>query len=164
MLFYGINVWQMPWALLLFVLTTLLVYFAARVMKNGGRKWVFWPVIGMLLATLVFFKCFLGGKYLPVGMSFYCFQLGAYMVQRYRGELEAEKNFLHFALKFGVAKNSLIPLNFLIEMRFFETFQIFWAEKNSEINKIVVYSSSSSSSSSTTTRRASTTTILYPPS
>ncbi len=45
------------------------------------------------------------------------------------------KNFLHFALKFGMAKKSLIPLNFLIEMRFFETSQIFWAEKNSEITR-----------------------------
>ena len=97
LLFYGMNVWQSPWAILLLVLTTLLSYFAARVVEARRYPWIFWPVIGTLLGVLVFFKCFLGGKLLPVGMSFYLFQLGAYLMQQYRGGLEAEKNFLHFA-------------------------------------------------------------------
>ena len=95
-LFYGINVWQTPWAILLFMLITLLVYFTARVVERGS-KWMLWPVAGTLLGVLVFFKCFLEGVLLPVGMSFYLFQLGAYLMQLYHGKMKAEQNLLHFA-------------------------------------------------------------------
>jgi alginate O-acetyltransferase complex protein AlgI len=41
---------------------------------------------------------FLQNFVLPVGISFYTFQTMSYTIDVYRGQLKAEKNFLHFAL------------------------------------------------------------------
>jgi alginate O-acetyltransferase complex protein AlgI len=53
--------------------------------------------LAVLAAILVFFKLYDGGSMLPVGMSFYLFQIAGYLIDVYRQKLEPEKNILAFS-------------------------------------------------------------------
>lgn len=89
--------------------------------RPGGirRKWCLAGCIGLNLGLLFFFKYYAFaaatvarilagfGTYgqasafdilLPVGISFYTFQAVGYLIDIYRGEIQAEKNFLRYAL------------------------------------------------------------------
>ena len=95
-LFYGIGIgWQiLPMALLLGI--TVLTYFAGRALKKPHLRIVFWITIVAMLMVLVFFKCWAGGKYLPAGMSFYLFQIAAYLICVYGGRMEPEKDVISY--------------------------------------------------------------------
>lgn len=114
-LFSGIAV-----AVLLF--TTAVAWGAAQLIQRGPpRTRRFWLGAGLVLtlAPLVFFKYYafwtgllapalgflpegarqtLLNLVMPVGISFYTFQLVGYLVDVWRGDQPAEKNFLRFAL------------------------------------------------------------------
>ncbi len=51
-------------------------------------------ILGGLMA---FLKVFEGGKLFAAGMSFYMFQMAAFLIDVYREKLEPEKNLLHFS-------------------------------------------------------------------
>ena len=72
----------------------LFTYLVARELQASQQGWVLFAGLVILAAELVFFKCFAGGKYLPVGMSFYLFQMAAYLVEAYRHTLRAERNII----------------------------------------------------------------------
>lgn len=93
-LFYGIGIgWKiLPIAMILGI--TLATYFAGRLLEKPNLRIVFWISIVFMLMILAFFKCYAGGKYLPAGMSFYLFQIAAYLICAYRGTLAAEKNII----------------------------------------------------------------------
>ena len=58
--------------------------------------------VGAIVAILVFFKygnLFLGGGiFIPLGLSYYSLMVIGYLIDVYRGDVEAEKNILIFAL------------------------------------------------------------------
>lgn len=111
MFFYGWWDWRF---LLLMVATCLVNYFAARKIddccRQGGRKLWLWAVVALNIGLLALFKYFnffaenvealfalfgLRADFptlhviLPIGISFYTFQLTAYVVDVYKRRLEA---------------------------------------------------------------------------
>lgn len=94
--FYWMNIRNSAWMLIPIVLMVLLSYGAALCVEKQKYRWVVLPAGMTMLTTLVFFKLFSGGKYLPVGMSFYLFQTGAYLLSIYHGKMTAERNLLHY--------------------------------------------------------------------
>lgn len=114
-----------PKYLLVIVFSTVVSYLAGRRLEtlNGqqGRKRRMVLALGIVVVTavLVFFKytdfllknvnALLGAAgsdvslqtfslVLPVGLSYYTFQVISYIADVYRGKIRAEKNFLHYAL------------------------------------------------------------------
>lgn len=61
------------------------------------RKKVFAAAIIFNVGILAFFKSGIGGFGLPLGISFYTFQILSYLMDVYRGEVEKERNFLMLA-------------------------------------------------------------------
>lgn len=112
LLFYG---WWDPRLTLLILGVTAVSYLAALGMANAPlrRMWL-GLTVAVCLGVLGFFKYFnffgqaaaaLAGRnwtawniVLPVGISFYTFQAMSYVIDVYRGELEAERHFGYFAL------------------------------------------------------------------
>lgn len=86
----GIRWWQVTIAVVM-----VLVTFALGLRLQKQRNLL--PV-GLLFlgGVLVFFKCFRGGAFLPVGMSFYLFQMGAYLIDIRQGRTVPERNFFSF--------------------------------------------------------------------
>ena len=94
--YYGLAVeWAvMPMAVL--ILITLLTYVAGLAIERKPLRWLFPLMIVTLACVMIFFKCVDGGKMFPVGMSFYLFQVAAYLVCIYQGKLNAEKNIIRY--------------------------------------------------------------------
>ena len=89
----GGNYW---WVAILAVMTVF-AYFAGISMakrRTGGKLAV---DIVLMAALLIFFKLYKGGQYLPSGMSFYLFQIAAYLIDIYRRKLLPERKFMCFA-------------------------------------------------------------------
>lgn len=61
------------------------------------RKKLFVAAVVLNIAVLGFFKSGIGGIGLPLGISFYTFQVLAYLIDVYRGDVGRETSFLHFA-------------------------------------------------------------------
>ena len=116
--------WNPKYALLILA-STIITYICARLLdyfeesKKIPRKLVLVSGLVLNLAILIFFKYFYflhdllsdimsvfgyGLKestldiILPVGISFYTFQALGYMIDVYRGDIKAEKNFISYAL------------------------------------------------------------------
>lgn len=74
--------------------------FKARISQK--KKLLLAMIVVIAFGMLMVFKCkkFLPYSWLilPLGMSFYTFQSIGYLVDVYRGDIKAEKNFLHYAL------------------------------------------------------------------
>ena len=94
--YYGLAVeWAtMPMVVLLII--TLLTYVAGLTIERKPLRWLFPLMLVTLACVMIFFKCVDGGKLFPVGMSFYLFQVTAYLVCIYQGKLEAEKNIISY--------------------------------------------------------------------
>ena len=96
---------------------TLVVYFAAQLLRN--RKWAFWGGLTILLGVLALFKYTYFALYslenllgklgadrslprlnliLPMGISFFTFQAAGYLIDVYKGKYPPEENFVRFAL------------------------------------------------------------------
>lgn len=97
--YYGVAVeWQvMPMLVLLCV--TLLTYVAGIAIERKPLRWLFPMMMVTLACVMVFFKCFDGGKLFPVGMSFYLFQIAAYLVCVFQGKMGAEKNVVNYGVQ-----------------------------------------------------------------
>ena len=64
---------------------------------DSRRKKLFVTAIVLNIAVLGFFKSGVGGIGLPLGISFYTFQVLAYLIDVYRGDVGREISFLRFA-------------------------------------------------------------------
>ena len=73
------NYW---WAALLVAITAL-AYLAGLTLRKPRRGFVLGLYLSVLAGILVFFKLYNGGRYLPSGMSFYLFQIAAYLIDVY---------------------------------------------------------------------------------
>lgn len=71
---------------------------SAGAKSHGPAAAVFVAVITLHVAALCFFKYNRSNIALPVGLSFYTFQAIGYLVDVYRGTIQAEHNPLNFAL------------------------------------------------------------------
>lgn len=86
----GIAWWQVLIAVFLVAITygLGLVMDKYRFALSGG--------LALLGGVLVFFKSFQRGSLLPAGMSFYLFQMGAYLIDIRQGRTAPERNFLSY--------------------------------------------------------------------
>ena len=107
----------------LIVATTLVSFLASHLIERTGKKWMkklsLTVTLVVCFGVLFFYKYFnflsgnvsgiiemLGGTpsrpeldlILPVGISFYTFQTLSYVIDVYRGDVKAEKNFFFYAL------------------------------------------------------------------
>ncbi len=76
--------------------TTLVTFFIARVLEKRRSGWVLGIALGAMAALLMFFKLYNQGRLLPAGLSFYLFQLAAYLISVYRQQIRADRNILAF--------------------------------------------------------------------
>lgn len=81
----------------LLVLCTVLTFLAGLTLSRPGRGWLLAVYLLLMAALLTFFKVYDGGKHLPAGMSFYLFQMAAYLIDVYRLKFLPERNLLAFA-------------------------------------------------------------------
>ena len=85
------------WWVAVFGVITLVSYFAGFTLGKPGRGKLLAVYLGILAVTLTFFKLYNGGRYLPAGMSFYLFQIAAYLIDLQRQKYYHEKNLVEFA-------------------------------------------------------------------
>jgi len=97
------------WWVAILVAITVLAYFAGLTLVKPRRSFVLALYLTLLAAILVFFKLWNGGRYLPSGMSFYLFQIAAYLIdcyvpyysprygKRFKRRCEPERDFLSFS-------------------------------------------------------------------
>ena len=97
------------WWVLILAIITVLAYLAGLTLEKPRKEALLWLYLVCLALVLVFFKVYSGGRYLPSGMSFYLFQIAAYLIDVYQprydakyarriaAKCEVEKNFLSFA-------------------------------------------------------------------
>jgi len=97
-----------PWYVLLLVMSVLLNFYSAkmidRIKVQGDRRAVFLMTLFVDVGILAFFKLspfmqkWMGGEIaLPLGISFYTFQILSYLIDVYRREIPAEKSLVSFA-------------------------------------------------------------------
>lgn len=97
-----------PWYVLLLVMSVLLNFYSAkmidRIKVQGDRRAVFLMTLFVDVGILAFFKLspfmqkWMGGEIaLPLGISFYTFQILSYLIDVYRREIPAEKSLISFA-------------------------------------------------------------------
>ncbi len=79
----------------LLAVLTAVNYIVARRMNR--RRMVLVAALAVNFGTLAFFKLYHGGAMLPLGISFYTFQAASYLIDIYRREAPAERNFIDFA-------------------------------------------------------------------
>lgn len=96
LLFYGLGSW---WQAGLLALDTVINYFLAGTFSvqdasSRRRRFFFWLTVIMNTAVLVWFKC---RGTIPIGISFYTFQILAYQADVYRGECHREESLMRFA-------------------------------------------------------------------
>lgn len=72
------------WWVAILVACILFVFFAGKSLAAHRSPKRLGIYLGILGAVLVFFKLFQGGRFLPAGMSFYLFQMAAYLIDVYR--------------------------------------------------------------------------------
>ena len=71
------------WWVVLLAGITFLAYLAGLTLAKPRKGYVLAAYLLVLAGILVFFKLFRGGRYLPSGMSFYLFQIAAYLIDVY---------------------------------------------------------------------------------
>ena len=106
--FYAVGVWKVPWQLIPLVVITLLCVLGCAFFRKRSRRTkgllALW--IALTAAPLVCVKLsgLLPGRTLPLplGLSFYTFQVISYFVDLYRGEIPPEDSIWRFALYLGM--------------------------------------------------------------
>lgn len=96
LVFYGISCSGNYWWMALLLLLTLIAYVAGILLGNNRSKALLGFILFVFLMSLTFFKLYQGGQYLPVGISFYLFQLSAYLIDVRRGKCPAETRLIRF--------------------------------------------------------------------
>lgn len=99
--FYAVGVWNRPWCLLLLLGLTFLSWLAGIAMER-----VCWRKSFLSLCLVILFGCLLSFKYaghfgtgiaLPLGVSFFTFQMAAGLVDIFRGVTRAEPNIIRYS-------------------------------------------------------------------
>ncbi len=94
--YYYFAVSSALWALLLLLGITAAAWLAGVAIGRGKSALLLWPVMMALLGILIFLKCYDGGRHLPAGLSFYLFQISAYLISVYRGSIRPERSAVRF--------------------------------------------------------------------
>lgn len=81
-------------AISVLIAATVGVYFAGRLIEKYPQRWLLSCLLVLMGGGLTLFKVYRGGIFLAAGMSFYLFQMAAYLIDIYRGRMLAEPNFL----------------------------------------------------------------------
>ena len=96
LIFYALASSGSYWWVAVLVICTLFCYGGGLTLQ-GKRKTVLLAVyLSLLTVLLAFAKLFQGGKYLPAGMSFYLFQLAAYLIDVYQEKVQPQRNVFDF--------------------------------------------------------------------
>lgn len=98
--FYYFAVGRRWWCLGLLCGLTFLVFWAGQWLQLSRSKGLLGLCLIGLAALLIFFKCYAGGTLLPPGMSFYLFQMAAYLIDVFRRECPEERSFLRMGAQF----------------------------------------------------------------
>lgn len=84
------------WCLELLLLLMALSYMMGLVLKSVRSGWLLGFFLALLASLLALFKYYDNSRYLPAGMSFYMFQMTAYLIDVYRGRAKAQRNILTY--------------------------------------------------------------------
>ncbi len=95
LVFYAFSAGSVPVVLL--ALLTVLAYFAQRLLSSTHRGSFLALFLAIFTGVLIFFKLYAHGTYLPAGMSFYLFQIAAWLIDVFRGKITAERHILTFS-------------------------------------------------------------------
>ena len=85
-----------PLILGLLVGTTLATFVIAWLLELIHSKFILGLALISMAALLMYFKLHDGGRLLPAGLSFYLFQLAAYLISVYRRQIHADRNIMAF--------------------------------------------------------------------
>ena len=96
LLFYALSSGGNYWWLGILIGITVLAFLAGRLLLKFRKKWLLAFFLTGLLGILTFFKLYNGGRHLPAGMSFYLFQIAAYLIDVYRLKFLPEKKLSSF--------------------------------------------------------------------
>ena len=102
LVFYSYGVQTRPWVMVLFLLLTGMTFLAGRVVEPEAKRprAMLAVFLGILAGCLLGFKC--AGLFtthnpvLPLGISFFSFQLMAYLMDVYWGKVSPERSFQKF--------------------------------------------------------------------
>ena len=94
--FYAVSCAWNSWWIALLLCITLIAYVAGRILNDNSSKFLLGFVLALMLGILTLFKLYDGGKLLPVGISFYLFQISAYLIDVFRRKMSAETNLIRF--------------------------------------------------------------------
>ena len=97
LLFYAFASSGNYWWVAVLALCTVFCYGAALTLQGKGKGILLTVYLSILALILAFAKLYQGGSYLPAGMSFYLFQLAAYLIDTYRKKLQPQRNIIHFS-------------------------------------------------------------------
>lgn len=94
--FYGLVTGWDVLSLAVLAAAVVLAYVGGLAVERWNSGLILGVTVMYLAGVLVFFKLWLGGILLPVGMSFYVFQLISYVADVRMKKLTAERNFISF--------------------------------------------------------------------
>lgn len=90
------------WWVAVFAACTLLCYGAGLTLQGSRKKALLIVYLSALALLLAFLKVYAGGRFLPAGMSFYLFQLAAYLIDVYREKLQPRRNLVDFGSRIAM--------------------------------------------------------------
>jgi alginate O-acetyltransferase complex protein AlgI len=96
LLFYWFSSGGNLWWIGLLLGITLAAYIIGRWLGKSKNPGLLAFSLGALLGILTFFKLYNGGRHLPAGMSFFLFQIAAYLIDVYRRRILPEGNPISF--------------------------------------------------------------------
>lgn len=97
LLFYAFASSGNYWWVAVLALCTVFCYGAALTLQGKGKGILLAVYLSILTLILAFAKLYQGGRHLPAGMSFYLFQLAAYLIDTYGEKLQPQRNIIHFS-------------------------------------------------------------------
>ena len=97
LLFYA---WGEPKRILILIVLIILCYFFSYIISNKKNKYLLFLFIIILISPLLLYKYYLGS--MPLGISFYTFQLLSYLIDVYMGRCCFEKNLLNLSIYFSM--------------------------------------------------------------
>lgn len=95
--FYGLGCGGNFWWLKLLAGLILVTYLMGILLQRFRKGWLLGAELLVLFGCLMFFKRYDGGNLLPAGLSFYLFQMAAYLMDIYRMMIPAEGRFIRYA-------------------------------------------------------------------
>lgn len=99
LVFYFFACGQSLWQIGIMVGLTLVSFGVGRILIKPRNRWLLALYLAISFGGLMFLKLYHGGAYLPAGMSFYLFQIAAYLVDVKREKLAPERNVLAYGAK-----------------------------------------------------------------